>query len=150
MVPNKVFLESSSSKSRYGTPFKSGLGNGIKEKFLGKKDGKGRASRSGLNGGASEPNFASLVANQSERSILSAYDSPRRVPDIPPYNGSFLSQNGDFTGGFFHRPLGAEGTFSDLRSESGLVPVFLKTVIGEIERIGEIFDTKQRYNTGYS
>ena len=150
MVPNKVFLESSSSKSRYGTPFKSGLGNGIKEKFLGKKDGKGRASRSGLNGGASEPNFASLVANQSERSILSAYDSPRRVPDIPPYNGSFLSQNGDFTGGFFHRPLGAEGTFSDLRSESGLVPVFLKTVIGEIERIGEIFDVTQRYNTGYS
>ena len=136
-MPNKIFLESSSSKFRYGTPFKGGIGNGIKEKFLGRKDGKGRASRGGLNGGASEPNFASLVANQSDRSILSTYDSPRRVPDIPPYNSSFLSQNGDFIGGFFHRPLGAEGTFSDLRTESGLVPVFLKTVIAEIERIGK-------------
>jgi len=58
-------------------------------------------------------------------------------------NMSILSQNTDeFSDRFFRRVLGAEGTFTDLSSDTGLVPVFLKIMIKEIERIGKL--TKEK------
>ena len=50
---------------------------------------------------------------------------------------SILSHNkDDFSDRYFRRLLGADGTFTDLTSDNGLVPIFLKIMISEIERIG--------------
>ena len=65
---------------------------------------------------------------------------PDGIPEREPLNISIMSNpNDEFADSrYFKRILGADGSFVNLMGDNGLVPIFLKVIIAEIERIGKV------------